>query len=288
MTPELERAVLDAHAAGCRAWPSLRPDPGAFHSHVVKLLGPTADPEHVAALHVDMVLACSCLHGDGDAIRLFDERIIPNARAGARTLDMSSAFIDEVEQLVRHRLLVSDASQSPKLASYAGRGPLGAWVRVVAVRIAIPLLRRGAREQDFDSESVLRLAGSADDLELHYIKAQYVGEFEEAIRGACKTLTKRMRNVLRMRFVDDLNIDQIGLIYQVHRATVARWIAKARETVFEETRRQLERTLKTKISSAEYGSLIRMIRSRLDLSLFMALNDSGDATSVANDGVNRR
>jgi RNA polymerase sigma-70 factor (ECF subfamily) len=54
-------------------------------------------------------------------------------------------------------------------------------------------------------------------------------------------------------------------LYRVHRATVARWIAKARDTLVERTRDVLVHRLDA--GPAEIASLLRLIRSELDASL---------------------
>jgi RNA polymerase sigma-70 factor (ECF subfamily) len=51
----------------------------------------------------------------------------------------------------------------------------------------------------------------------------------------------------------------------VHRATVARWLASAREVVLERTMAQLGDDLR--LDPAELVSLIRVVRSELDVSL---------------------
>jgi len=49
----------------------------------------------------------------------------------------------------------------------------------------------------------------------------------------------RERTLLRMPLVDRLNIDRLGVIYRVNRATVARWLVAIRRRLFEEVRREL-------------------------------------------------
>ena len=49
-------------------------------------------------------------------------------------IDSSSQFVDEVKQGLRERLLVGPP---PRIAEYSGSGPLGGWLRVVSVRLAI-------------------------------------------------------------------------------------------------------------------------------------------------------
>jgi len=51
----------------------------------------------------------------------------------------------------------------------------------------------------------------------------------------------------------------------VHRATVARWIAKARETLLTETRTLLMKRLR--VDQNEFESIMRLIQSRFDVSI---------------------
>ena len=80
-----------------------------------------------------------------------------------------------------------------------------------------------------------------------------------------RALESRERSVLRMHVVDGLNIDEIGTVHRVHRPTVARRIAKARETLLAETRARLPTSLK--INESQFASLMIVVRSHLDLSV---------------------
>ena len=60
-----------------------------------------------------------------------------------------------------------------------------------------------------------------------------------------------------------MNIEQIGALYGVHRATVARWIASAREGIAGTTRRLLAERLG--MPALEIESLVRLCQSRLDV-----------------------
>src|SRR5207244_2837986 len=88
-----------------------------------------------------------------------------------------------------------------------------------------------------DGEPLLAVAATSDDPELDHIRARYAAPFKDAFQGALRGLSTQDRNILRLHLVDGLNIEQIGGIYNVHRATVARWIAASRQALVEETRR---------------------------------------------------
>jgi RNA polymerase sigma-70 factor (ECF subfamily) len=74
---------------------------------------------------------------------------------------------------------------------------------------------------------------------------------------------------MRQQCLDGLSIDDLGGLHGVHRATAARWLQKARETLLKETKKNLMKRLG--ISLAEVDSILRILQSRLDLSLERAL-----------------
>lgn len=258
--------------AGRAAWPGVEVAYETFAEHIARHTTGSSDPDVAAAdlYGSDLYLACACAAGDTNGLRVFEDQILPQAASALRRLDPSPAFADEVRQLLRQKLFVTDGATLPKIADYAGRGPLTTWVRVSAVRTALNLRGSGRREQPMTSSQVAALAPPVDDPALKYLKAQFADEFEAALARACAALTDRDRTILRLRFVDDLNIDQIGGLYGVHRATVARWIARIRDELFAATRNDLVGRLK--LSDSDFESLLRLARSQLDLSLSAVLH----------------
>jgi RNA polymerase sigma-70 factor, ECF subfamily len=262
----LESVLTDALARGRAAWPSLTIDSEAFVAHVAARLPAGDDPAAaLEALHVgDLCLAFGCLSGDAAALRAFESAHLIDLPAVAR-VDSSPAFVDEVRQRLRVHLFVDK-----KIAEYSGRGPLAAWLRVVSLRLGHMMRRSGRREvSDEDSGNEL-LAGG--DPELEFIKQRYRGEFVLAVREAVRGLDKRSRTLLRLNQVDRLNIDKIGVLYGVHRATVATWIAEARKQILGATRAALQERLK--LSSAEFESLMGLVVSNLEVSLNRLLGDT--------------
>jgi RNA polymerase sigma factor (sigma-70 family) len=100
---------------------------------------------------------------------------------------------------------------------------------------------------------------------LALMRHRYAGPFRAAFEDALRGLAPEDRAVFRMYLVDGLNIEQIGRVQRVHRATVARWIQRAREELFEESRRLLRERLR--VNTAEFQSLVRLCRSHLDVSI---------------------
>jgi RNA polymerase sigma-70 factor (ECF subfamily) len=76
--------------------------------------------------------------------------------------------------------------------------------------------------------------------------------------------------LLRLHHVESLNIDELAPIFQIHRATVARRLAKAREEISERTRSLLVSRLR--LSESECASIMGMILSQLDISIVRVLS----------------
>jgi RNA polymerase sigma-70 factor (ECF subfamily) len=268
-------AALHELLVVCRAvWPDVVVDDRAFVRHVAALIPEDADPNQVlGALHgADLYLAFACGNGDARAIALLEKQSFRNLPAAVMRTGIDREKLDEIKQLLRHKLLVGGDSP-PKILDYAGRGPLDAWVRVVAAREALTMMRKITREPfDCDDDKLLDFAAAGRDPEIALIKTSYAEDFRAAFQNALSGLTSRDRTVLRLHFVDGLNIDAIGSIYRVHRATVARWIANSREELFDNTHRLMRQKLG--LSPSEVESLIGELKSQIDLSIPRFLAES--------------
>jgi len=259
----LARVVADAHAA----WPDLAVGDAAFVAH----LGARApdDPDRVAALEAmhtrDLYLACALLLGAPGAAERFERLVTPAIRKAVSRVDRSSEFAREVQAELQVALLVGANGTEPKISSYLGRGPLTSWVQVAAIRTGYGLKRKQPKEHTLPDERLLDSPWLNDDPELARIRDECRDAFRAAFSEALASLSDRERNVLRLHLFDGLNIDVLGRMYGVHRATVARWIARAYETLLSHTRKCLQRDLK--LSPSDFDSLMRMIRSQLDVSI---------------------
>jgi RNA polymerase sigma-70 factor (ECF subfamily) len=97
------------------------------------------------------------------------------------------------------------------------------------------------------------------------MKELYRRTFRQAFAAALASLDAREKNLLRQHVVDGLTVDEIGPLYGVHRATAARWVQRAKGRLLEETRKQF--MARARISARECESVLRMVRSRIDVTL---------------------
>jgi RNA polymerase sigma-70 factor, ECF subfamily len=220
------------------------------------------DSPHAA----DVELVRACAAGDQAAFVEVERRFRAELAGALSRIGLTRSEIDEVGQTVRERLFVARPDAPPKISEYGGKGALASWFRAVIVRAGIDLRRSRARAAESpvsDDEPLLTIAGATDDPEIESLRARYAEPFKRALADAVRGLPTDERNALRLNVVDGLNIEQIGQLYGVHRATVARWIAHARETIAEETRRLLLERLG--LHPGELDSLVRLCRSRIDI-----------------------
>ena len=263
----LEHVLRDLWEAGQDAWPDITLDVDLFMEYLAARIPAEADAEKIllGLKAGDLYLVCAILQGDAVALAAFETHFFPAIEAALRRRDPSGALVEDVKQLLCQKLLVGDGVRSPKISLYGGRGDLRSWISVTAVREAIDLLRKGNKEQPLEDNALMDLAAPGEDQEIQYLKRLYRGEFKSAFTEALAELPRRERNVLRHHLLDGLNIDQIGALYNVHRATAARWISRARETLLASTRRSLMQRLK--VNKGEFESIMRLIQSHFDVSV---------------------
>jgi RNA polymerase sigma-70 factor (ECF subfamily) len=231
-------------------WPGVIVDPEAVRAAcAAKELEPTVDGL------AEIYLALACERGDAAAIAAFERAyldVVPVALAGMR---LPTATIEDVRAAVRDKLLAGGT-----LLAYAGRGRLRGLVQVTATRTAIDRIRRESRE-------VALPGGMAapGDLELSLIKAQYREAFVAGFAAAVQGLSQRERNLMHLHFLGGVTLERLAQMYGVHRATIVRWLAAARESVLAATRAHVAATLHA--PAEELDEMFALVQSRVELSL---------------------
>ncbi len=208
----------------------------------------------------DLYLACACDRGDATGLALLERHVVPVVERGI------ASFADrgELIQILRERMLV-DRDGRRGIGAYDGRAPLAVWLRVCATRIGIRQADRDKHNTELDDRRLDELAPGVPDPELAYLKRLYGAQFRTAFGDAVASLAPRERTLLRHSVIDGLGIDQIAAIYHVHRATAARQLAHARESLIGATRERMRVALG--IGERELESIMRMIQSMADITL---------------------
>jgi RNA polymerase sigma-70 factor (ECF subfamily) len=273
----LEAALRAAAESARAALPSVTVDPAAFIEHVRSHLPEAGGEAALASLHVaDLYLACACARGDKAALDDLDRRFLSQVHVHLARFGRSPDFADEVQQELRQALLVAGETRRARILEYSGHGPLLRWIRVAAVRTAISLQRT---EKPTRPDDMLEMLLPGPDPELDFIKLRDRGAVRTAILDAIKTLESRDLGLLRLHYVELVSLDKLAAVHRVHRATMARWLASARDQILRRSRALLRERLK--LSTSECDSLIQLVRSRLEASLARALSSSsGDKKKV--------
>jgi len=274
-----DQVVADHVACARAAWPDVTLDEHTFTVFLLERVAADAASldAGLAQLRVEeLSLTCACAHGDVTAIRRLERDFFHNVDTALARLGRTGSERDEAKQALREKLFVG---QPPKIASYSGLGGLGRWLWVTTVRDAVRSGRRDRNERPLPEEPDLQqLPSLAHDPEIEYIKKLYQDQFGSAFAEAMRALSAADRNLLRYHFLDGLSIDEIGAIYRIHRATAARRLTKVRELLMAGTRGALIARLQ--VDDGQVQSIIRLIRSQLDLSIRRHLS-SEPAVAVA-------
>jgi RNA polymerase sigma-70 factor (ECF subfamily) len=264
--PEAFEDLLSRLLAAARAaWPTVSLPGEAF----VRLLGERAARAGAAPLErlhtSDLFLAGACAAGDPAALTALEQSLLAPLPAILVRSGVAKDVAEEAVQGLRERLLVDKPGAPAKIAEYDGRGPLAGFLRVAAVRAA-----SNARRDESNRATLVRANGAgpslvAVDPELQMVQQRYGAVFQQALADAFAVLSEEERNTLRLYFQEGLNLDGIGRLLGLSRATIGRRMISGREKVLEETLRLLGERIKA--SPEELRSLLGAVRSKLDVSL---------------------
>jgi RNA polymerase sigma-70 factor, ECF subfamily len=225
--------------------------------------------EGVELQAADLYLACACAEGIEAAIVAFEREYAAEIAAGLRRADVRGLSADDLRQELREKLFVGDHA---KIRDYSGRGKLKAWVRVTMLHLRIDAERRIKVRAEQSTDDGEALADTlADDPELAHLKSHYREAFGAALAESLRALPERDRALLRDHLAHDLQTARLAESYGVHRATLKRWLAGAREQLLAATRRAMR--ARVGVDTAEFDSVMQLLESRLDASVKRLLGD---------------
>jgi RNA polymerase sigma-70 factor (ECF subfamily) len=246
-------------AAARRERPELAFDDAVLAEAVASLAG-ELEPARCRA--GDFALAQLAARGDRDAIRILEREHDATIARVCRRFAGHGHDPDDLRQILRDKLWVA---RPAALASYNGLGSLSSWLRILATRTFIDLGRRKDRAREELSPAAVEHALAPEDLALELIKAEYRDAVKRALLRAVDQLERGDRHLLRQHLVEALTIDQLAAVLGIHRSTVARRIANAKDRLAEATRMHLRAELA--LDEAELAQLVELVASKLELSM---------------------
>lgn len=268
---ELEPVLDQLLDAGRAAWPRLSVPAPLFVQYIGERISTAGSCEEViqalrALAAPSLYLTCGCTYGIEEALHDFEAHLMRRVPAFVSHLRLPAAYVEDVQQELRQKLLVCVGDKPPGIAAYGGRGELANFVRAAAVRAAISGRRNKNEQSERDDGSLAeRMAGSTEDPALESLKRRYLTEFKEAISAAIAQLSTEQRNLLRLFYVDGITTVQLGAMFGVNQSSTSRRLTAARSAILEETKRSLRSRLK--LSESSFQELSRLVQSQLDLSL---------------------
>jgi RNA polymerase sigma-70 factor (ECF subfamily) len=267
---EVDTLIAAAIAEGPKRYPGVSLKEAALREHLVRL-----DGRAMPAYATELYLAAACAEGDREAIRWLTQWVSDLAPAALKRFNWDAARREDLLQSVAEKLLVDHPDRPARIRSYTGSGSFEGWLRVVLTSAARDLHAKeqhipGSRPSD---DAVIDALANRLDPQMQAIRDQFRSNFREAFRAAFSRLPPRDRTVLRLHAIDGLSIDKIAAMYQTHRATAARWVARARDVIGHETRAELARKLRLQLGGPELESLMREVNASLDVTLTSLLRD---------------
>jgi RNA polymerase sigma-70 factor (ECF subfamily) len=201
----------------------------------------------------EIYLAAACACGVAPAVVVLQTRYLDKI-AQALTRGRNPSLVEEAVQQTCAKILVARRGRPPEISDFSGSGPLGGWLRIVTLRTLIRLEKQQNRALDPSPDYAVP---APDNPELAYLRKKYSSALEEA-------LSPDVRLLLRLRYQDNVGIDGIAGMENIHRATAARRLRKAEETLVDQARALLRERVRA--SDTEIDSVMRLIRSQIHLS----------------------
>ncbi len=266
-----EALVDDAILQAQTAWPDMPLDPCNFASYVARH-APLSEASVMTleGVHLrDLALAFGALSLSAVAARALDELYIQRVGEFVVRTTVDRDVIEETKQHMRTLLLVGlvgaegDEAPQPKLTEYSGKGPLGGWLRVMAVRTALNVLRARKPTTELTAENA-PVAAIAHDPQLAYLRAHDREVFSTTFQQVLADLDDTSRTMLKLHYIQGMTMSQLATVFQTSRSSVARQVAEVRARILERTSEQLKHA---GVSASVIESMVNQAASKLDFTI---------------------
>jgi RNA polymerase sigma-70 factor (ECF subfamily) len=259
--PDLEASLTAMLAEARRAWPAIALGDEAFVAHLGERLAADVQADLAQVQGSDLYFAAACAAGDPAAVAELEARYMPRAASYFARNGSLAPHAEELMQLVRVRLLVSDAGARPRIAEYSGRAPFGAWFRVLVSRLAIDY----ADARKIESRERQAPASPDPDPELELLRTHHRADLEAAFAATLAELPPATATLLRLYYFEGVSAEAIGKLQAASARTVQRRIADARAEILRQVHERLGARLQ--LPASQVGSLVRAMHSQVDVSI---------------------
>jgi len=272
---------------------SVAPDEmaAALHSSAKKYLaetieettgnpGPTAEARAAATSFFDslnaddLCLAVACAKGDDEAWEVFYKEYRSYLTGIARTMTSDAGAAEQLADSTfaeLYGLRESEGGRVSKFSFYSGRGSLKGWLRAVVFQLSADHHRQTSRlVQTEEPDDMDRLAVTIDKpngraAESDFEADRYRDAISKALSRAIAELESRERLLLAYYYYDELTLKEIGSMFEVHEATVSRWLTKVQKRI----RKLIERSLAREhgFNRAQVNEAFELASRELDFSV---------------------
>ena len=269
-----------------QAFPDVRLDPDVFVRKIMAVLRKHLPQqlqedefELAATQFLDglkweaLFLTTACASGDEVAWRIFHSRYSALVHKTARYCSENYSQAQDLSESLMSELFLpmstESGAQTSKISQYDGIGSLEGWIKVVLSRLAIDQIRRSQRqvslndlEADLSSSRVGRRENAAGaDLDLPRASRMFLISLDHAM----EQLNSQEKLILRMYFLNNISLREIGTVLRVHESTVSRTLDRIKKQL----RKSVERYLREhfRLRSAEVPQLIETVHLEVDVDL---------------------
>lgn len=180
------------------------------------------DVEHfLANLHAsDVYLTTACACGEDQAWRRFLELHGRFIAGSIRCISRDPAISDELIATTPSHLFLPDATGASRIGSYSGWSPVRCWLRtVIANRVLNERERR--RYEPLKAELAAELL-AAKALNQALDSSRHSVRVARSLSRAFAELSERERDIILLRYLCELPLDEIAHSYGVHVSTASR------------------------------------------------------------------
>ena len=284
----------------------------ALHSSAKKYLGgvldqTTANPgpttearsaavEYFASLNLDdLCLAVACAKGDEQAWEDFYRDYRSYLVNISRTMTQDAGAAEQLADSTfaeLYGLRESGGTRVSKFSFYSGRGSLRGWLRAVVFQLSADQHRQTSRlVQTEEPEDMERLAHAAEPVEresaadLSYIRERYRAAVADALGRSFSEIEPRERLLLAYYYYDEMTLREIGRMFDVHEATISRWLAKIQKRV----RKLVEKSLARdhSFNRREIAEAIELAAEQMDINVREYLLESAKGAGVSDSSQTR-
>ena len=264
---DLERKLGALWEAGQRAWPTVDLPADALMEAAARRVG--TGPDVQLALEslrpAELYLAAACECGLPSALAILEGWVREDAQRWLRRNPRSTVGVDDArQQLLEHLLVPARPGAPTRLASFAGTGSFQGFVRIALTRLLLNVTTR-AVDVHAAMLSYANVPGLEPPPDARVATAELRVALAAAFPLAVAALPIRSRNLLKHRYLDGSTVEEIAVIYGIHRVTATRQLARARADLMAGIKAELSRRLA--LDSEGVRSVVRAVRSHIDLNL---------------------